>query len=31
VIFIDGRPIGGYQELAALVRDGKLEDMARAA
>ena len=23
-IVVDGRPIGGYQELAALVRDGKL-------
>ena len=31
VIFIDGRPIGGYQELAALVRNGKLGDVSRAA
>jgi len=23
-IVIDGRPIGGYQELAALARDGRL-------
>ena len=23
-IVVDGRPIGGYTELAALVRDGKL-------
>jgi len=31
VIFIDGQPIGGFQELASLVRRGKLGDMARAA
>jgi glutaredoxin 3 len=31
VIFVGGRPIGGYQELAALVRDGKLGDVSRAA
>ena len=30
VIFIDGQPIGGYQELASLVRAGKLEHIARA-
>lgn len=27
VIFIDGLPIGGYQELAKLVADGKLEHL----
>ena len=31
VIFIDEKAIGGYQELAALARAGKLADMARAA
>lgn len=31
VIFVDGQPIGGYQELAALVREGKLEHLAHAA
>ena len=27
-IVVDGRPIGGYTELARLVRDGKLETAA---
>lgn len=27
VIFIDGKPIGGYRELAALVRAGELKHM----
>jgi glutaredoxin 3 len=31
VIFVDGKPIGGYQELADLVRAGKLEHITRAA
>ena len=31
VVFIDGKAVGGYQELASLVRLGKLGDMARAA
>jgi len=31
VIFIDGQAIGGFQELASLVRLGKLGDLARAA
>jgi glutaredoxin 3 len=31
VIFIDGQPIGGYQELVAMVRAGGLRHIARAA
>ena len=31
VIFIDGEPIGGYQELAALVRGGELKHISAAA
>lgn len=31
VIFIDGKPIGGFQELSALASAGKLDDLARAA
>ena len=31
VIFIDGEPIGGYQELAALVRAGELKHISAAA
>ncbi|HEX2661029.1 MAG TPA: glutaredoxin domain-containing protein [Polyangia bacterium] len=31
VIFVDGEAIGGYQELAAMVREGKLEHLAHAA
>ena len=31
VIFIDGKPIGGYQELAALVRTGELKHISAAA
>jgi glutaredoxin 3 len=31
VIFIDGEPIGGYQELAALVRAGELKHLSAAA
>jgi glutaredoxin 3 len=31
VIFIDGEPIGGYQELAALARAGELKHLSAAA
>lgn len=31
VIFVDGQPIGGYQELAALVRAGELKHISSAA
>jgi glutaredoxin 3 len=31
VIFVDGAPIGGYQELAAMVRAGELKHIAAAA
>jgi len=31
VIFIDGEPIGGYQELATLVQAGKLKHISAAA
>jgi glutaredoxin 3 len=31
VIFVDGEPIGGYQELAALVHAGALKHIAAAA
>jgi glutaredoxin 3 len=31
VIFIDGEPIGGYQELAAMMRAGELERLSVAA
>ena len=31
VIFVDDEPIGGYQELASLVRLGKLEHLVGAA
>lgn len=31
VIFIDGEPIGGYDELAAMVRAGQLKQLAEAA
>jgi glutaredoxin 3 len=31
VIFIDGEPIGGYDELAAMVRAGQLKQLAQAA
>jgi glutaredoxin 3 len=31
VIFVDGAPIGGYQELAALVRAGELKHLSAAA
>ena len=31
VILVDGKPIGGYQELAALVRAGQLKHIADAA
>jgi GrxC family glutaredoxin len=31
VVFIDDQPIGGFQELASLVRRGKLEEIVRAA
>jgi len=30
VIFVEGRPIGGYRELAALVRAGGLQHLKRA-
>jgi glutaredoxin 3 len=31
VIFVDGKPIGGYQELAAMVRAGGLKHLSAAA
>ena len=31
VIFVDGEPIGGYQELAAMVREGELKLLSAAA
>jgi len=30
-VFIDGRPVGGYDELAALDRSGRLDEMLRGA
>jgi glutaredoxin 3 len=31
VVFVDGEPIGGYEELAAMVRAGELKHIADAA
>jgi glutaredoxin 3 len=31
LVLVDGRPVGGYQELAAAVRSGRLADLIAAA